>query len=220
MLSRKLRTAMAAAGWASGLEYVYSTYSETTTIQIPATAQVGDIAVICDIAIGANAPPTAVLPPTWSTAVNATLTAFNCRQVNSIRLLTSNNINQTITGMNGTTIFKDLVIFRKSPAATSFTYGGNSISANTWQFSSNATATSGNLVRINYLVDPRPVPRVELFTTFADASNFTIPSGFGNPANSIFTYKLFNKQSISNSSIVATGSETFRIISGGWIGAS
>lgn len=112
--------------------FVTSATTSTATIVIPATAAIGDVAILLDRAQASTAAaPAAVTPVGFTqqnTAANATTTGL--RISSTYKVLVSGDPGATITGMTGTASqTKVILIFRPSAPITNVIVGGGRIQA-------------------------------------------------------------------------------------------
>lgn len=111
------------AGAASPLELTFVASAITTSganITIPATAQIGDVAVLVDRASTNLSAPASVTPTGWTAVNNLTNTGTSQpRQNLSMKTLVSGDPGLAITGMNGgNNNSKLMLVFRPSKPAT------------------------------------------------------------------------------------------------------
>lgn len=100
--------------------FVASATSTTSTISIPASSSVGDFAVLFDSSTNSSFTPTStVVPSGWSSISNVSETNSiipfiytSIRSIVSYKSLVSGNPGSSITGMNGTTDRKIIMVFR------------------------------------------------------------------------------------------------------------
>jgi hypothetical protein len=103
----------------SNLQLSYVTYATTTsqTLTIPATSQVGDIAVYVNRATGIISTPTEVVPSGWTSVSN--VTATYTRSIIAYKILVSGNPGSSITVMNATYDSTVMFIFRPTTTISS-----------------------------------------------------------------------------------------------------
>lgn len=100
------------------LSVVANTTSLTTTIAIPASAAVNDIAILCDRAVGTTSTPNAVTPAGWTQILTGAATSSFSGGVRSsitYKQLVSGDPGSTITGMatsGSVTVSKIMLIVR------------------------------------------------------------------------------------------------------------
>lgn len=106
----------------SNLELSYVTYATTTsqTITIPASSQVGDIAVYVNRASGIVTIPTTVVPSGWTSVSN--VTATYTRSIIAYKILVTGNPGSSVTVMNDTYDSTVMFIFRPTTTITSLSY--------------------------------------------------------------------------------------------------
>lgn len=105
------------------VDYVTNSTSTSSTITVPATAQVGDIAILVDWGyLSTTTAPTQVTP-TGFTLINqhSQITSPASRIMASYKVLVSGDLGSTITGMSTTSMRKILMIYRPSMAYNSMT---------------------------------------------------------------------------------------------------
>jgi hypothetical protein len=107
----------------------------TSTITIPSTAKVGDLALLFDT----SATTTNTIPSGWTSVSGVTTTGI--RQNISRKTLVSGDIGATITGMGGTTR-KILLLFRPNGPVTTLTVSTPTSQATT-ATPNNQTVTAG-----------------------------------------------------------------------------
>ncbi|MGH6922857.1 MAG: hypothetical protein ACRED5_03715 [Propylenella sp.] len=95
------------------LSYVSGANSESSNITIPATAAVGDLAVLFDYAQTDGSTPTNVVPTGWTQVVTAFGGDGNeARTTVSYKILTAGNPGSSVTGINGENNYKIMFVFR------------------------------------------------------------------------------------------------------------
>lgn len=110
---------------------VLSATATTANITIPAAAQIGDFAILVDLA-GAVGEPSNVVPTNW-TSIQTQGDGSTTRISASGKILVSGDPGAAITGMNDTDMQKVMLVFRGSSPFKGFT-------ASTW----NEEVTGGN----------------------------------------------------------------------------
>lgn len=108
---------------AFAVNYVTSANSTTNTITIPASAQVGDIAILIDYGyLTSTTAPTTVIPSGWTSIVTASNTTSPAqRSCISYKTLVSGDPGASITGMNTTNMRKTMLIYRPTIAQNGIT---------------------------------------------------------------------------------------------------
>ena len=110
------------------LSFITSVTSTTSTITIPATAQIGDIVMLFDFAyITSTTAPTAAAPSGFSgfsKSSNSQTTSPACRSNVSYKKLVSGDPGSTITGMNSASMNKLLVVYRPNATINNLTISG------------------------------------------------------------------------------------------------
>lgn len=106
----------------SNLQLSYVTYATTTsqTITIPASSQVGDIAVYVNRSMGIVTTPSTVVPSGWTSVSN--VTATYTRSIIAYKILVTGNPGSSITVMNDTYDSTVMFIFRPTTTITSLSY--------------------------------------------------------------------------------------------------
>lgn len=123
---------MLLASTSKNLVFVASAISSTTTIVVPATANIGDIAVWFNAAstVGTTAPVT-VVPTGWTSISNNFLSSgsgstTSMRGISAYKKLVSGDAGSTLTGMNplGTTTKEiTIIVFRPSTTVNTIAVG-------------------------------------------------------------------------------------------------
>lgn len=97
------------------LSYVAQSTTATTTITIPASSKIGDIALFFDFAAAnSRSPPTSVTPSGWTRIANASTEQYDaCRGSVFYKVLAAGEPGSTITGMAvGVGTQKAIIVFR------------------------------------------------------------------------------------------------------------
>lgn len=129
----------AGAGSVTSMTFVTFATSTTNTITIPASANLGDYAILFDAANGYGASVAAVTPSGWTAIVGTGSDSFIAGSPNSLRQMASHRVlpagagGTIVTGITSVAEAKVMLIFRPSSGITSLT-------PSTW----NREATSGN----------------------------------------------------------------------------
>jgi hypothetical protein len=99
---------------AFAVNFITSDISTTSTITIPATAAIGDIAIIFDYGyITSTTAPTAVTPTNWTSIASVSNTTSPSQRLNvSYKTLVSGDPGSSITGVNTTSMRKIILIYR------------------------------------------------------------------------------------------------------------
>lgn len=109
------------------LSFVTSVTSTSSTITIPATAQVGDVVMLFDFGyITSTTAPTSVIPTgftAFTKSASSQTTSPACRSVVSRKILVAGDPGSTITGMNTTSMNKLLVVYRPNATINTVTSG-------------------------------------------------------------------------------------------------
>lgn len=110
------------------LSFRASATSTSSTIVIPAGAQIGDLAVLIDQADTNFGPPSQVIPTDW-TLIDGNF--FNdVRTVSSYKFLEAGDPGATITGMNGNNSDCKVMLVFKGVHGTALTINDHAIQAN------------------------------------------------------------------------------------------
>lgn len=115
------------------ITFVNSATATGGDITIPASAAVGDIAILFDTATSFSATPSDVAPSGWTligTSLAVSGSILGLRSSVRYRVLTTGQPGSTVTGIAGDTMLKHMLVFRKS-AGTWQTPAGNSQQATT-----------------------------------------------------------------------------------------
>lgn len=118
---------LAGGGSVVDFTFVTSATASTATIVIPATAAIGDVAILLDRAQATTAAAPAAVTPTGFTQQNtaANATATGLRISSNYKILVAGDPGATITGMTGTASqTKILLIFRPDTPITNVILGG------------------------------------------------------------------------------------------------
>lgn len=105
----------------STLVFGYSAVSSTSQITIPASAAVGDLAVLVDFAIATVTAPSAVTPSGWDLRGTMSIGGDPARMTVLIKVLAAGEPGSTITGMDGNSSDQK-VMFTFTPNAPISTY--------------------------------------------------------------------------------------------------
>jgi hypothetical protein len=150
-----------AAAVVNSLSYLTSAQSALTTITIPATAQIGDLAVFIDAAnTGFIGAPSLVTPSGWNLLFNLTLSTW--RFAGHWKILTAGEPGANITGMAGgiTAEEKIMHVFRPVTPLTLVT-------PSTW----NSEATTGDPAAQNVVASAGTPALVVIGAWFAQTAN-------------------------------------------------
>jgi hypothetical protein len=107
----------------SNLQLSYVTYATTTsqTLTIPASAQIGDIAVYVNRATSTLITPSAVIPSGWTTVSNLAAATYT-RSIIAYKILASGEPGSNITVINTTYNTSIMFIFRPNTTISSLSY--------------------------------------------------------------------------------------------------
>lgn len=161
--------------------FLASSTSTLDTITIPSTAQAGDIAILFDAASNVSGTaPTSVDPSGWTNLASSSGTdgvTIAIRMNVSYHILDSNEAGTTITGMNGGTDYKSVLVFRPNFNCLSVTRSALGV-----QFTSaDPTAQNITLVTGTPGVPPPIVAFAHMRST--GAVSRTVPSGWSEITN-------------------------------------
>ena len=174
---------------AGGIEFVTSAAAFGATITIPAAAQAGDLAVLFDWSIQASG-PTSVIPAGW-TQIGTDLSGAEgaVKHLASRKTLAAGEPGTSVTGMSGSLLTKQLLVFRPSAA-----------SAGTWgATASNNQVMASNTPPANQTVSVGAEPYIVLASWGANIDIVT--AGFsptedrqiGASGDRLVKFKIFNQ---------------------------
>ena len=173
------------------IEFVASASSTSSTIVIPASAEVGDVAALFDFARASSGTPTDVIPTDWTGLVTDTDVAAGAGRLRcSYKVLVGGDPGATVTGMNSDAEDKVMLVFRPSFVIVSVT-------PSTWL----AFVEASNPPSQNVSASGQVTPLIVLGCSVADVSTAafnasTLPAFDGTAANSnsdmLAGYKIYN----------------------------
>jgi hypothetical protein len=167
------------------------TNSSGATISIPATAQIGDVAVLLDFSTSNTTAASAVTPSGWTQLRTDTVNAATAvRASTCYKILVSGDPGATVTGMTGgTSTRKMLLIIRNTRKITSVTVGSSNGAASENDPSAqtiSVSSVSPSLVLIAHYASSSAVnPRT---------TSSTMTEVVGSSTNQYCLYSIINKR--------------------------
>lgn len=172
----------------TSLTFVDSAVSTGSTITVPATAAVGDIAFLFDTGRQASPGPASVVPAGW-TPIAETVPSNTLRIITSRRVLTSGEPGSTVTGINASTfVSKVILVFRPNATILTVTHSTwNTVPETNGDPASQSVLASGGVAPLIVfgLVTTTGTPAFNASTT--PAFTATVSSG-----NIIVGYRISN----------------------------
>jgi hypothetical protein len=180
--------------------YITNSTSTTSTIGIPATAQVGDIAILFDYAqASGTTSPTAVTPTGWTSLQSRVSQTTNpaCAGATWYKTLVSGDPGSTVTCMSSSVMNKMIVIYRPSLTPNTITASNGNIQATAsapssqtlslpttsqffvgwaWYQSSGTITTRGSTVTASRELNIGTTMYVKLFEASNGATTFSNPT--------------------------------------------
>lgn len=135
------------------LSFVASAVANAANITIPASAAVGDLAVLFDYAFTVGTTPADAVPSGWTSLVTASKSdGFNdARMTCSYKVLAGGEPGSSVTGLNSDSENKVMLVFHPSIAITTVT-------PSTWV----GQVTAGNPTAQSILASGQPTPLLAL----------------------------------------------------------
>lgn len=174
-----------------GLVFLASAVSNAGTITIPAGAQAGDLAVLCDHARDSNDTPTDVVPSGWTgwgtDGTDAIGDAFRGRL--SYKILGAAEGGTNVTGMNDSAEDKVMLVFRNSGPITNVTASTLNIQTTTGNPAAQSVMASSGTPPLVVIGCAAAHDATAAFSTANPAFDATVATA---DADMIVGYKIYN----------------------------
>jgi hypothetical protein len=203
MLSHALRARR--VQFAKEITFITSANTTTSSVVIPATANVGDIAFLVNTGSdsGSSTPPPLTNEPAGWTKV-ATVSSSNSGSVDAdteklyVRILTTGQPGSTVTGASGvTTTRMTILIFRPNYSVSTIT----NTTASTFGAVNSSSINQTQTINVSTLTEPIIIIAVaRSFTTITGFTTTPAPTGIVSPVGGLSIRYLIQNSSKTNAS--------------------